>query len=347
MKEATMDMNILRSERMLCPCCMEEHDVKTVLIRDQLTFKNRKVTCDAIYQYCDRADELYMNEQQMRENDIRMKDAYRREEGLLTSSEISTIRCKYGITQNDFSTLLGWGGKTITRYESHQVQDKAHDTILKIIDRDPEWFLSLLIESRDSLPEEAYQKYYKSANQLCGEKQDWYIRRAIEARYAQFRENPLFGGNTELSLERVIDVIRYFATSAKITNLYEVKLMKLMWYADTLSYIRRGTAITGLVYQAFPRSVVPVAHSEILELKNVPCEKVEIGETYTYHFSSDGEKIYPSLSKDDTAVLDVVIDKLGKKTKDEIVSIMQKEQAYLETKPKEIILFRYSNQLQI
>lgn len=27
--------------------------------------------------------------------------------------------------------LLGWGGKTITRYESHQVQDKAHDTILK------------------------------------------------------------------------------------------------------------------------------------------------------------------------------------------------------------------------
>ena len=40
--------------------------------------------------------------------------------------------------------LLGWGGKTITRYESHQVQDKAHDTILKKIDQDPEWFLSLL-----------------------------------------------------------------------------------------------------------------------------------------------------------------------------------------------------------
>ena len=27
--------------------------------------------------------------------------------------------------------LLDWGGKTITRYESHHVQDKAHGTILK------------------------------------------------------------------------------------------------------------------------------------------------------------------------------------------------------------------------
>jgi len=35
-----------------------------------------------------------------------------------------------GISQSDLCLLLGWGGKTITRYESHQVQDIAHDTIL-------------------------------------------------------------------------------------------------------------------------------------------------------------------------------------------------------------------------
>ena len=87
------------------------------------------------------AEELYMDEQQIQEIDIRLKDAYRKSEGLLTSSDISAIRAKFGISQSDLCILLGWGRKTITRYESHQVQDKAHDTILKKIDQDPEWFL--------------------------------------------------------------------------------------------------------------------------------------------------------------------------------------------------------------
>ena len=88
------------------------------------------------YSFCDVAKELYMDEQQMQDNDIRLKDAYRRSEGLLTSTEISAIRGKYGISQNDLCVLLGWGGKTIIRYESHQVQDKAHDTILKKINKE-------------------------------------------------------------------------------------------------------------------------------------------------------------------------------------------------------------------
>ncbi len=59
----------------------------------------------------------------------------------------------------------------------------------------------------------------------------------------------MFHGNTDLSLDKVVEVIRYFASSIKVTSLYKVKLMKLIWYADALSYKRRGFAITGLVYQ--------------------------------------------------------------------------------------------------
>lgn len=99
---------------------MEEHEVKTVLVPEQTTFKNVKIGYEASYLYCDVAEELYMDEQQMQENDIRLKDAYRREQGLLTSSEICNIRSKYRISQGDFCILLGWGGKTITRYEGHK-----------------------------------------------------------------------------------------------------------------------------------------------------------------------------------------------------------------------------------
>ncbi len=326
---------------------MEEHEVKTVRVREHTTFKSRNVEYDAIYTYCDMADELYMDEYQMRKNDISMKDAYRQDEGLLTAAEICDIRGKYGITQSDLCTLLGWGAKTITRYESHQVQDRAHDSILKKINNDPEWFLSLLNASRDSLAEDAYRKYLESATLLYESDQDLYLRKTIEASYAKFSGNKLFHGNTELSLDKVVDVIRYFASSQVITSLYKVKLMKLMWYADALSYKKRGHAITGLVYQALPMGAVPVGHNYIIDLKDVPCEEVDMGETNAYYFHMDKETECSSLSDEDKSILDTIIIKLGKMTKSEIISFMHKERAYTETAPWDVIQFKYADSLQI
>ena len=342
-----MEMKILKTEKKICACCMEEHEVKIVQVKEQGSFKDKKINYEACYMYCDAADELYMDEIQMQENDIRMKNAYRRAEGLLTSEDICGIRGKYGITQSDLCTLLGWGGKTITRYESHQVQDKAHDTILKKLDRDPEWFLSLLKEAKDSLPKETYQKYINTRTMLYESDQDMYLRKAIEASYAGFQGNRDFHGNTELSLDKVVDVIRYYASSSKITNLFKVKLMKLMWYADALSYKERGFAITGLIYKALPMGAVPVAHNFIIDLKDVPCEDVDMGETNAYHFKLSGVSAFPALSEDDKRILNKVIEKLGRMTKDEIVSYMHKEQAYIETAPRDVIRFEYADSLQI
>jgi len=342
-----MDMTILKREKRLCTCCMEEHEVKTVFVLEHSTFKNTKVDYKASYFYCDIAEELYMDEQQMQENDVRLKDAYRKAQGLLTSSEISSIRSKYGISQSDFCILLGWGAKTITRYEGHQVQDKAHDTILKKIDGDSEWFLSLLSETRESFSAESYRKYVKYATALYEKSQDAYLRKSIEANYAKYQENQLYHGNARLSLDKVVDVICYFAASKQITNLYKVKLMKLMWYADALSYKNRGFAITGLVYQAMPMGAVPVGHNLLTDLNGVPCHEVDMGETNAYYFSLDEEVPFEALSNDDKKILDTVIEKLGKMSKNQIVSFMHKELAYIKTKPREVISFEYTENLQI
>ena len=342
-----MEMRNIKSEKQLCTCCMEEHEVKTVLISEEATFKGVKIAYEAFYQYCDIAEELYMNEKQLQENDVRLKDAYRKAEGLLTSSEIVGIRKKYGISQGDLCLLLGWGAKTITRYEGHQVQDKAHDTILKKIAHDSEWFLSLLKDAKDYLPADSYQKYLNTATSLYEKDRDSYLHKAIEASYVEFQGKPLFHGNTELSLSKVVDVIRYFAASKKIKDLYKVKLMKLMWYADALSFKTRGTAITGLVYRALPMGAVPVGHNCFIDLSNVPCEEVDIGETNAYHFYLKEATEFPALSEEEKDILDVVIEKLGGMTKNEIVAFMHKERAYTETEQKEAISFAYAGELGI
>lgn len=342
-----MDMRIIHSQKILCTCCMEQHEVKTVLVPEHTYYKNEYVDYEATYFYCDAAEELYADEEQMRKNDIAMKDAYREKQGLLTSRQIIGIREKYDISQMDFCVVLGWDGKTITRYEKYQVQDKAHDTILKKIDEDPEWFLELLHDAKGSLSTDAYRKYLNRVMSLYEKSQDLYLRKTIEAKYTGLMGNEMFCGNTELSLEKVVDVILYFASSGKVTLLYKVKLMKLMWYADALSYKKRNYTITGLIYQALPMGAVPIGHNLIIELQNVPCEEVNLGETYAYYFHLREKTEYPALSEDDKNILDVVIDRFGEMSKNEIVEFMHREKAYVETAPRQMISFQYAESLQL
>ncbi len=341
-----MSMKTIHSEYKLCTCCMQKHEVKKVQIEDYTEFKNVPINFKATYFFCDQAEEFYADEVMMRENDIAVKDAYRKSQGLLTSKSIVAIRQKYGVTQSDLCRLLGWGGKTITRYESHQVQDRAHDSILKKLDNDPEWFLELLDNSQRTLIPEVYAKYFATATMLYESSKDAYLQKSIEAEYIKFLDKPLLCGNKELSLNKVVDVIRYFA-SGHVENLYKVKLMKLLWYADTLAYKRNGHAITGLVYQALPMGAVPIGHASIIDLQGVPCEEIDMGDGTAYYFQLKETAEFHGLEKEEISVLDTVVEKFSVMSKKEIVDFMHRESAYKNTPPKEIISFAYAAELQL
>ena len=78
----------------------------------------------------------------------------------------------------------------------------------------------MLNDAKDNLAEEAYRRYLKVATLLYESAQDYFLRKAIEANYVGLNGNKMYNGNTELSLDKVVDVIRYFAASKKVTNLY-------------------------------------------------------------------------------------------------------------------------------
>lgn len=342
-----MKKEVIRTENRLCTCCMEEHEVKVIRTVEKGFYKEVSLEYEAEYFYCDLAEELYMDEEQMTRNDARMKDAYRKKKGLLTAGEISSIRVKYGVSQGDLCTLLGWGGKTITRYEGHQVQDKAHDSILRKLDGDPAWFLDLLSETKEVIAAERLKKYYDMAIALYEAEEDAYLRKAIEAKYAKYRDKENYNGNMKLSLDKVVEVIRYFSASPEVTSLYKVKLMKLLWYADFLSYKLRGKSMMGLVYQALPMGAVPIGHDTIIDLHGITYEEVEMGEGTAYHFVAPENRAFSFLSQEDKEILDEVIAKLGRKSKDEIVDFMHREKAYISTPHRRVIAYDYATSLQI
>ena len=340
-------MKILMTKRMLCPCCMEEHDVQRITTKESNVFKGVPIVYNAEYYYCDRADEAYADEEQISSNDIAMKNSYREKAGLLTSNQIMAIRAQYGISQSDLCLLLGWGRKTITRYESHQVQDVAHDTILRKLNSDPEWFLQLLQAGKGEISTTAFEKYHEAGTVLFEKKHDLYLKSAIMSKYARFRRNPEATGGKALSLDVVVDMIHYFANSKKVLNLYRVKLMKMLWYADVLSYKRREHAMSGLAYLALPRGAVPVAYESIVDLSTINCEEIEIGDGVGYRYLPTEDKNYPYLTSEDKEILDAVICRFGNATTNEIVDTMHREDAYKETAPKDIILFKYTDTLSL
>lgn len=340
-------MNILKKEKKLCSCCMEEHEVQTVIVMDSNIFKGVPVEYKAEYYYCDQADEYYADEQQISKNDIAMKNAYREKEGLLTSEQITSIRAKYGISQSDLCLLLGWGGKTITRYESHQVQDVAHDTILRKLDSDPEWFLQLLNTEKEAISSASYEKYVEAGTVLFEQEHDLYLKSAIMSKYARYLHSREATGGKELSLDVVVNMIQYIANSSLVTNLYLVKMMKLLWYADALSFKRYEHSISGLVYRALPMGAVPVAYETIIDLSNIHFEEIEIGEGTGYRFLPTKNTAYDYLTTEDKEVLDAVLKRFGKATKKEIVETMHKEDAYTETAPSDIIQFKYAKTLSL
>jgi hypothetical protein len=56
---------------------MEEHDVWVIRGITHNTFKGAEVQYSATYLYCDRADEYYVPETLLLENDKAMKNAYK------------------------------------------------------------------------------------------------------------------------------------------------------------------------------------------------------------------------------------------------------------------------------
>lgn len=335
-------MNKIKSEKRLCLICMEEHEVDIVEVMETEIFKDEEVSFIATYEYCSNADEYLETEEMVKVNSLAMKDAYRKKIGLLTSVEIVGIRRKYNVSQKDFSEILDWGRATITRYENHQVQDRAHDDVLRKIDYDPKWFLEMLKRAKHRISDKAFTKYYHEASEQYKKKRNQYLIDSIQAIYADLEDEDITG-RTKLNLRKVVDMINYLAS--KVSSLHKVKLMKMLWYSDNLHYKREGRSISGLAYSALPMGAVPEGYEQIVLLDGVKYDTVWYSENLGYRFKTAPNFEIKELIKSEVEALDYVIQWLGNLNTDEIVRKMHEEEAYKCTDSNCLIPFSFAERL--
>lgn len=121
----------------LCLSCMRVHEVKTVSVPRRVEYRGRQIAYSMLGEYCELTGELLQTPEQADSNDISLKDGFRKQSGLLTSREITDILGRYDLNSRELEEFLGWDKGELGKYMSHSIQDRAHDTVLRIFENFP------------------------------------------------------------------------------------------------------------------------------------------------------------------------------------------------------------------
>mgnify|MGYP000902489745 FL=1 len=331
-----------------CPFCDRNHQIEERKRYTKSLVKDEAVEYEELYCRCPLTDEEeneFVPAKVMDENLLRARDSYRVKKGLLTSEEIAEIREEYSLTQTDFSALLGWGDVTITRYETKSIQDETYDQMMRMVYGDPMFALEALDRHREHFSIEKYRKLRsRIVERVKSVGNKALRRREIASQYVLYEEESDLNGYTKLDLDKVEKIIAYFATY--VLNLYKVKLMKLLWYADAIHFSRYGKAMTGLVYTHMPLGALPVAHDSIINLPSVRVEEEFINFDLCYRIVPNTELSLTDFSLEEQEVLQLVASKFKNMNSKEIVEYMHLEKAYLETEPYQAISFFLAQELR-
>lgn len=340
---------LIKKVYMDCPICDKMHEVEERKRTTSITIKGEEVSYEERYYFCANADEdenEFETGAMANENLLNARNAYRVKMGLLTSHEIIEIRESYGLSQVDLARLLGWGEATISRYESKAIQDEAYDTMLRLIKDNPLQALEFLKKNADKFSEsKRLEIRSKMVEKLDTYGKEYLARQALEGEYANFGEPSDANGFTILNIDKIEAMVSYIAE--KVSNLFKVKLMKMLWYSDAVAYNKNNCAISGMVYKHEPMGALPIGHYNLMNLERLNV-KEEISYSYDsmLHIYPTPDMDYSILSKDEKAILDKVITKFREYKAKDIVDYMHKEMAYTETKAGDIIPFSLAKKIR-
>ncbi len=338
---------LLNTVQMDCPVCNTIHSLEQRKRLTQSIVKDEPVDYEEFYFLCPLGDDEeneFVSAELMDNNLLKARDAYRQKKGLLTSNEIANIRRNYGLSQSDFSALLGWGDVTVTRYESKTIQDETYDNLMRMIHANPMFALENIEKHKDRFSEEKYSRIRKNIANNVEKIGNLYLKKQeITSLYVNFGEANDLNGFKILDIEKVANVIGYF--SQFIDRLYKVKLMKLLWYTDSIFFGRHSNSMTGLVYKHMPLGALPIAYDEIISLPTVKVVEELIYDDASYRIVPNNEVNISDFSLDELSVLEVVATTFKNFKAREIIDYMHKEKAYTDTMPNQVIPYSLAKHL--
>jgi len=270
---------------------------------------------------------------------------YRSQHGLIQPEQIHTFRKKYGLTQQELSHLLGWGGATLSRYENGALQDAAHDRALSMI-MEPGNLLSLLRQHPNALSPEkfkAVESIIQSDSSISSEMSEF-----IENRLTSDTRDEL-NGYKKFSPGKFVNTVLYFCFNLKPPK---TKLNKLLWYADFKHFKDNIISITGAQYAHCPHGPTPDKFDSLYAyiVDGLKAVHTEERERKDFLWEVLVAAIPPDMnvfSQSELRTLVTVNERFKDFTATEIREFSHEEEAYKSTVDGQIISYALADTLQI
>ena len=329
-----------------CPICEKETAVNKIIEDVEITIRDEAIWISRVYFRCPDCGQEFEN---LHPETDYMDAAYRefrRRKGWLQPEDIKAFREELGLTQKQFSDLLGIGIATLNRYENGSLQSESHEQLIRLFFDDPGLLISVLKRKPGLLVPEEKVKLMAQLDEIEKDK-SILVKKAVE----KFGSYPpdILSGEKAFDLEKLVHVFKFFCCDNKV---FKTKLNKLLFYADFMHFREYGASITGIRYAHAPYGPVPdnfetwlVAFSKWME--EIDSEEVyfgeNVGEIYTSQKPPDMNLFQPSEIK----VLQTVKEKFQEFSSREIKDYSHQEIGYIKTKEGELISYKYAESLKI
>lgn len=324
-----------------CENCKCEVIAETVVSKETFKVLNDKIEIETRKLICPKCKESIFYEEYDEETLNNAYDEYRKKHNLLSPGEIKEIRKQYGLSQNEFSTLLGWGEKTICRYEGGAIQDNVHNDLLKFL-KDYGNMKAFLIMHENDISEKTKNKIYMHIFEDV--KETNYI---VDQEYSY--EPSIYSGFKKFDYDKLCAMVDYFVE--RIDNLPITKLNKLLNYADNLYFKENCISISGLRYQHLPFGPVPEQYKFLFgQMTKDSTIKENYITTYKYDtcvICKGDKQIDDVLTENEKRVLNKVYKKFKDYGAKQISDVSHSETGYLNTINNEYISYEYAESLSI
>jgi len=333
-----------------CPNCEEFTDVKLETRKQVFNVRGEPIEIEGEVAICQKCGSKIFDEERDSRTLERAYSVYREKHKLLAPDEIRITREKYGLGQRALSRLLGWGEITIHRYENGAIQDKVHDSTLRLIE-DPQNMQKLFETSCGKLASYTAKRLEKAIATFLQEDNEQTFRVSLE-RMVAHPYSDLTSGYKRYDLEKLENMILYLAKH--LDGVLKTKLNKLLWYCDFLHFKETSVSITGAQYVHYQYGPVPkhyelvtgIMESEGLLDKNevgFNTEEGIVGEQFTALV----EPNEGTFSETALKVMQFVIDTFRTYTATRVMNQSHQETAYRKSGDRDVISYEHAKELSL
>lgn len=319
-------------------------DGRATLRYELATLTFRKETYDIAEHFYqdDATDYRFTTEAVDNLNLTQVYNQHRTRRGIPFPEQIRALREQYQLSAAKMSLILDFGPNQFRKYEEGEMPSDSNAAHM-LTARDPRVFRQLVERKRTELPATEYSRLLHRLREMeLAGSAPWDCNNADAPFLPATLTNPhaipdAFNGFTPPSAEKFAQMVLYFY--GELDYLYQVKLLKLLFYADFLHYRSTGRSISGYRYQALPHGPVPV-HYELHLGALVSSGLLTRSIDSKYTRSSDGGpviKYTPAkpanldvFSPSERTTLESVFKRLGFRKSKEVEDLSHEEQAWLD-----------------